>query len=123
MRITYIKLGSGTASISTGLFSANNNRLNFKTVLYIIAEKKIMCPSSNGEVHQKLGPRRQSDDDLAVLAVRNLVADLCNQNGSGHGGSAIGMAAIGVALWKYTMRYSPADPTWFDRDRFVLSNG
>lgn len=33
------------------------------------------------------------------------------------------MAAIGVALWKYAMRYSPRDPAYFNRDRFVLSNG
>jgi dihydroxyacetone synthase len=33
------------------------------------------------------------------------------------------MAAIGVALWKYVMRYAPHTPTYFDRDRFVLSNG
>ena len=33
------------------------------------------------------------------------------------------MAAIGVALWKYIMRYSPGHPNWFNRDRFVLSNG
>lgn len=63
------------------------------------------------------------EDEAAVLAVRNLVFDLCTQNGGGHGGSALGMAAIGVALWKYVMRYNPADPEWFDRDRFVLSNG
>ncbi|KAL1875728.1 hypothetical protein VTK73DRAFT_9917 [Phialemonium thermophilum] len=63
------------------------------------------------------------DDDLAVLALRNLIFDMCNQNGGGHGGSAIGMAAIGVALYKYVMRYNPSDPEWFDRDRFVLSNG
>lgn len=63
------------------------------------------------------------DDEAAVLAVRNLVFDICTQNGGGHGGSALGMAAIGVALWKYVMRYNPADPEWFDRDRFVLSNG
>jgi dihydroxyacetone synthase len=63
------------------------------------------------------------DDDFAVLAVRNLVLDMCTQNGGGHGGSALGMAAIGVALWKYVMRYNPRDPEWFDRDRFVLSNG
>lgn len=68
-------------------------------------------------------PSARSENDLAVLTVRSLVSDLCNQHGSGHGGSAIGMAAIGVALWKYVMRYSPADPEWFDRDRFVLSNG
>jgi hypothetical protein len=65
----------------------------------------------------------RTDDDFAVLAVRNLVLDICMQNGGGHGGSALGMAAIGVALWKYTMRYNPCDPQWFDRDRFVLSNG
>lgn len=62
-------------------------------------------------------------DEAAVLAVHNLVFDICTQNGGGHGGSALGMAAIGVALWKYVMRYNPADPEWFDRDRFVLSNG
>jgi dihydroxyacetone synthase len=36
---------------------------------------------------------------------------------------AIGMAAIGVALWKYVMRYAPHTPIYFNRDRFVLSNG
>lgn len=33
------------------------------------------------------------------------------------------MAAIGVALWKYVMRYAPHTPDYFNRDRFVLSNG
>lgn len=33
------------------------------------------------------------------------------------------MAAIGVALWKYVMKYSPENPLFFNRDRFVLSNG
>jgi dihydroxyacetone synthase len=35
----------------------------------------------------------------------------------------MGMAAIGVALWKYVMKYSPSNPNYFNRDRFVLSNG
>nr|POF00890.1 dihydroxyacetone synthase [Quercus suber] len=35
----------------------------------------------------------------------------------------MGMAAIGVALWKYAMKYSPKNPNFFNRDRFVLSNG
>ena len=64
-----------------------------------------------------------SEDDLAVSSLRSLLFDICNQNGGGHGGSAIGMAAIGVALFKYTMRYNPSNPDWFDRDRFVISNG
>jgi Transketolase, thiamine diphosphate binding domain len=63
------------------------------------------------------------EDDYAVLGLRNFIFDICNHNGGGHGGSAIGMAAIGVALYKYIMRYNPSDPSWFDRDRFVLSNG
>lgn len=62
-------------------------------------------------------------DARAVLTLRNLIFDICNHNGGGHGGSALGMAAIGVALYKHVMRYNPADPSWFDRDRFVLSNG
>lgn len=64
-----------------------------------------------------------SEDDRAVLGLRNLIFDICNKNGGGHGGSALGMAAIGVALYKYVMRYNPLDSEWFDRDRFVLSNG
>ncbi|KIV99418.1 transketolase [Verruconis gallopava] len=68
-------------------------------------------------------PEHTASDEIAVLTLRNLIFDICNQNGGGHGGSAIGMAAIGVALYKYAMRYNPNDPNWFDRDRFVLSNG
>ncbi|KAL3458349.1 Transketolase, thiamine diphosphate binding domain-containing protein [Aspergillus heterothallicus] len=68
-------------------------------------------------------PDQLTDDAFAVLTLRNLIFDICNQNGGGHGGSAVGMAAIGVALWKYVMRYNPSNPEWFDRDRFVLSNG
>jgi transketolase len=69
------------------------------------------------------GAPKSSPDERAVLALRNLLFDICAQNGGGHGGSAIGMAAIGVALYKYAMRYNPSNPDWFDRDRFVLSNG
>ncbi|KHN98997.1 Transketolase [Metarhizium album ARSEF 1941] len=80
-----------------------------------------------GAINGAVPPRRKGEqltkDDRAVLAVRNLVYDVTMQNGGGHGGSAVGMAAIGVALWKYVMRYNPNDAEWFDRDRFVLSNG
>ncbi|KAJ9143784.1 Transketolase, C-terminal/Pyruvate-ferredoxin oxidoreductase, domain II [Pleurostoma richardsiae] len=65
----------------------------------------------------------EAEDLQAVKEVRKLVIDICRQNGGGHGGSAIGMAPMAVALWKYAMRYNPMNPEWFDRDRFVLSNG
>ncbi|KIW38634.1 transketolase [Exophiala oligosperma] len=82
------------------------------------------CPTGLTEQDLTSYPWNPStDDDLAVLAVRSVVGDMCTQHGGGHAGSALGMAAIGVALWKYVMRYSPSEPEWFDRDRFVLSNG
>lgn len=37
--------------------------------------------------------------------------------------SAMGMAAIGIALYKYVMRISPSNCNYFNRDRFILSNG
>ncbi|KAL3417058.1 dihydroxyacetone synthase [Phlyctema vagabunda] len=89
-----------------------------------ISNERLTETENSVAVAQVKGWRENLDeDDRAVLAVRNLIFDICNQNGGGHGGSAIGMAAIGVALYKYTMRYNPSNPDWFDRDRFVLSNG
>jgi dihydroxyacetone synthase len=62
-------------------------------------------------------------NNRVLKTFRCLIADLCEQFKGGHPGSAMGMAAIGVALWKYTMKYSPENPNFFNRDRFVLSNG
>lgn len=65
-----------------------------------------------------------ADKHGLVLGVfRAYIADLCEQFKGGHPGSAMGMAAIGVALYKYVMRYSPTNCDYFNRDRFVLSNG
>ncbi|KAI0423449.1 Transketolase, thiamine diphosphate binding domain-containing protein [Xylaria sp. FL1042] len=87
-----------------------------------INTETIAHPVVNGDDIK--GWREKLDqDDLAVLALRNFIFDICNQNGGGHGGSALGMAALGVALYKYVMRFNPSNPEWFDRDRFVLSNG
>ncbi|OBU00122.1 hypothetical protein VE01_01891 [Pseudogymnoascus verrucosus] len=61
--------------------------------------------------------------DIVLRTFRCLIADLCEQFKGGHPGGAMGMAAIGVALWKYVMKYSPTNPLYFNRDRFVLSNG
>ncbi|KAH4035465.1 hypothetical protein HBI80_039410 [Parastagonospora nodorum] len=63
------------------------------------------------------------EQDHILKTFRLLIADLCQQFNGGHPGGAIGMAAIGVALWKYVMKYAPHTPTYFNRDRFVLSNG
>ncbi len=42
---------------------------------------------------------------------------------SGHPGMPMGMADIAEVLWNDYLRHSPGNPHWFDRDRFVLSNG
>lgn len=68
-------------------------------------------------------PSIMTDDEQAVRDLRKVIIDICRQNGGGHGGSAIGMVPLGVALWCHTMRYNPKNTDWFDRDRFVLSNG
>lgn len=47
------------------------------------------------------------NDDQAVKELRKLVIDICRQNCGAHGGSAIGMAPMEVALWKHITRYNP----------------
>ncbi len=56
-------------------------------------------------------------------AVRALAMDAVQAANSGHPGMPMGMAEIAIALWRRHLRHNPANPTWVDRDRFVLSNG
>jgi transketolase len=56
-------------------------------------------------------------------AIRALAMDAVQQANSGHPGMPMGMAEIAEALWNGHLRYNPANPTWPNRDRFVLSNG
>ena len=60
---------------------------------------------------------------LMANAIRALAMDAVQQANSGHPGAPMGMADMAVALWGDHLRYNPANPHWFDRDRFVLSNG
>jgi len=56
-------------------------------------------------------------------AIRALSMDAVQKANSGHPGAPMGMADIAVALWKGHYRHNPSNPTWINRDRFVLSNG
>ena len=56
-------------------------------------------------------------------AIRALSMDAVQQANSGHPGAPMGMADIAEVLWNDFMRHNPANPSWSDRDRFVLSNG
>jgi len=52
---------------------------------------------------------------------RLLAGDAVQQANSGHPGLPLGAADIVTVLWTRFLRHSPADPTWLNRDRFVLS--
>jgi transketolase len=56
-------------------------------------------------------------------AIRALAMDAVQKANSGHPGMPMGMAEVAVALWAGHYRHNPANPRWFNRDRFVLSNG
>lgn len=56
-------------------------------------------------------------------AIRALSMDAVQQANSGHPGAPMGMADMAEVLWRGFMKHNPANPQWFNRDRFVLSNG
>lgn len=59
----------------------------------------------------------------AINAIRFLSADAVQKANSGHSGMPMGTAAIAYTLFTRHLRFNPANPKWFDRDRFVLSAG
>ena len=56
-------------------------------------------------------------------AIRALSMDAVQQAKSGHPGAPMGMADIAEALWRDFLVHNPGNPNWFNRDRFILSNG
>jgi len=60
--------------------------------------------------------------DLAN-AIRALAMDAVQKANSGHPGAPMGMADIAEVLWRDVLKFNPGNPGWWDRDRFVLSNG
>jgi transketolase len=56
-------------------------------------------------------------------AIRALSMDAVQAANSGHPGAPMGMADIAEVLWRHFLKHNPANPKWWNRDRFVLSNG
>jgi transketolase len=62
-------------------------------------------------------------DTRLAHAIRFLAIDAIVRAGEGHLGVPLGMAEIATALYTRHLKFDPADPAWWDRDRVVLSNG
>ena len=62
-------------------------------------------------------------DQLAIDTIRFLSVDAVQKANSGHPGLPLGAAPMAYVLWTRFLRHNPANPEWFDRDRFVLSAG
>ena len=62
-------------------------------------------------------------DQLSINTIRFLSVDAIQKANSGHPGLPLGAAPMAYVLWTRFLRHNPANPQWFDRDRFVLSAG
>ncbi len=62
-------------------------------------------------------------DHRAINTIRFLAVDAVEKANSGHPGMPMGAAPMGYVLWDRFLKHDPADPSWPDRDRFVLSAG
>src|SRR5438128_11846073 len=62
-------------------------------------------------------------DQLCVNTIRVLSMDAVQKANSGHPGAPMGLAPAAYVLWTRFLRHNPSNPSWPDRDRFVLSAG
>jgi len=62
-------------------------------------------------------------DDLCINTIRFLSVDAVQKANSGHPGLPMGAAPMAYVLWTRFLKHNPANPKWFDRDRFILSAG
>eukprot|EP00736_Rhodelphis_marinus_P002389 Rmarinus@m.22260 len=83
---------------------------------YPCAHKLLSSPSSAAE-------SLEGEDWECVNAIRFLSVDAVEKAKSGHPGLPMGAAPMAYILWQKFLNANPANPAWFNRDRFVLSAG
>jgi transketolase len=67
--------------------------------------------------------KNTSLDELCVNTIRMLSIDSVQKANSGHPGLPLGAAPMAYTLWIHFLKHNPANPGWYDRDRFILSAG
>ncbi|MEO2157699.1 MAG: transketolase [bacterium] len=65
----------------------------------------------------------ETADQLCIDAIKVLSMDAVQNANSGHPGTPMALAPVGYLLWTQYLKHNPNNPTWVDRDRFVLSVG
>ena len=76
----------------------------------------------NGRSPKRADPDAKLDQ-LCINTIRTLAMDAVQKAQSGHPGTPMALAPVAYALWQEVLRFDCDDPTWPNRDRFVLSNG
>ena len=72
---------------------------------------------------KKVSTGRSKIDELCINTIRFLSIEAIEKAKSGHPGMVMGAAPMAYALWNGFLKHNPANPRWFDRDRFILSAG
>jgi transketolase len=94
--------------------------MDVRTGAFVVNPRRtvVNAPQSKPEDLAERLPRR-----TLANAVRALAMDAVQKANSGHPGAPMGLADVAEVLWNDFLKHNPANPKWFDRDRFVLSNG
>lgn len=78
----------------------------------MIMEKELTSVQTLSTLHEE-----------SINTIRTLAMDAVQKANSGHPGTPMALAPLAYVLWTRFLRHNPGDPSWFNRDRFVLSNG
>src|SRR5207244_5854234 len=81
------------------------------------------CQPANQSSHRRLGSPMPAPLQTMANAIRALSMDAVHRAKSGHQGMPMGMADVATVLFTKFLKYDASQPSWADRDRFVLSAG
>jgi transketolase len=105
------------------IFSSDFSPIFNPTLIYAKPETMVPIVEAPATVQLPRHPSQTELDELCINTIRCLSMDAVQAAKSGHPGMPMGMAAVGYRLWTKYLRHDPSNPTWPNRDRFVLSNG
>jgi len=97
--------------------AATSSKSTTQSTSEVDQDKSLVQVQSDPSLHQ------QDLDCDCTNCVRFLAVDAINKAKSGHPGAPLGQAPMGYLLFSEVMKFNPANPSWINRDRFVLSSG